>query len=208
MLGPRVSGNLGVSLRAIITVPFQQLNLIVTLQNNEPQDKPHPLFMLFAIPATIIILLTVFGNLLVLCFKARVGRTNTTLLVWNLGLTDFLVGVFVLPLGAVHLITRKWVFGRLLCRFWVAADVTFCTCSVVTICIISVDRYLAVTRPLRYKSVVTKCKVILVMIVIWVFSSSILLTTVRWHQPNCIDEVTKELMMTTSYTFSVYLFRG
>lgn len=93
---------------------------------------PFPLLFFFAVPATVIILLTIFGNLLVLCFKARVGRTNTTLLVWNLGLTDFLVGVFVLPMGAVHLITRKWLFGRLLCRIWVAADVTFCTCSVVS----------------------------------------------------------------------------
>jgi hypothetical protein len=99
-----------------------------------------------SVPAFIIILLTVFGNLLVLFFKARVGRTNTTLLVWNLGLTDFLVGLFVLPFGAIYLIQRKWIFGRLLCRIWViiflyfrlnsyffqvGADVTFCTCSVV-----------------------------------------------------------------------------
>lgn len=60
------------------------------------------------------------------------------------------------------------------------ADVTFCTCSVVTICIISVDRYLAVTRPLRYKSVVTKLKVIAVIVLIWTFSLGILLVTVRW----------------------------
>lgn len=60
----------------------------------------------------------------------------------------------------------------------------------VTICVISVDRYLAVTRPLRYKSVVTKFKVIMVMIMIWSFSSTILLTTVRWESsPNCADEV-------------------
>ncbi|KHJ98955.1 hypothetical protein OESDEN_01074 [Oesophagostomum dentatum] len=91
---------------------------------------PTPLIVLCCIPVFIIILLTVFGNLLVLFFKARVGRTNTTLLVWNLGLTDFLVGVIVLPLGAFHLAYRKWIFGRFLCRVWVAADVTFCTCSV------------------------------------------------------------------------------
>ena len=94
---------------------------------------PYFVLVLFAILAALIILLTVFGNLLVLCFKAKVGRTNTTLLVWNLGLTDFLVGLIVLPLGAIHLINQKWIFGRLLCRFWVAADVTFCTCSVVGI---------------------------------------------------------------------------
>ncbi|EYC01015.1 hypothetical protein Y032_0111g248 [Ancylostoma ceylanicum] len=149
---------------------------------------PTPLIVVCCIPVIIIILLTVFGNLLVLFFKARVGRTNTTLLVWNLGLTDFLVGIIVLPLGAFHLAYRKWIFGRFLCRVWVAADVTFCTCSVVTICVISVDRYLAVTRPLRYKSLVTKTKVILVMIIIWTFSSSILLTTVRWEQPQCYDD--------------------
>uniref|UniRef100_A0A7E4UXZ2 G_PROTEIN_RECEP_F1_2 domain-containing protein n=1 Tax=Panagrellus redivivus TaxID=6233 RepID=A0A7E4UXZ2_PANRE len=159
--------------------------------SDEPDDESHfpeLLNLLFALPVSVIILLTVFGNLLVLCFKARVGRTNTTLLVWNLGLTDFLVGVFVLPLGAIHHITRKWIFGRILCRFWVAADVTFCTCSVVTICVISVDRYLAVTRPLRYKSVVTKCKVICVMITIWIFSSSILLATIKWDQSKCVDD--------------------
>ncbi|KAI1721878.1 7 transmembrane receptor (rhodopsin family) domain-containing protein [Ditylenchus destructor] len=143
-------------------------------------DLPVPMVILLAIPATIIILMTVFGNLLVLCFKARVGRSNTTLLVWNLGLTDFLVGIIVLPLGAIHLLHRKWIFGRAMCRIWVAADVTFCTCSVVTICTISIDRYLAVTRPLKYKSVITKFKVVLAIIIIWLFSSTILLATVRW----------------------------
>ncbi|VDN35549.1 unnamed protein product [Gongylonema pulchrum] len=149
---------------------------------------PHFLAALFATVACIIFALTTFGNLLVLCFKARVGRTNTTLLVWNLGLTDFLVGIIVLPLGAVHVILREWHFSRSLCRLWVAADVTFCTCSVVTICVISVDRYLAVTRPLQYKTVVTKTKVIITIVSIWCFSLSVLLATVKWDQPpTCLN---------------------
>ena len=106
---------------------------------------PLPLIILFATAATIIFTLTTFGNLLVLCFKARVGRTNTTLLVWILGLTDFLVGVIVLPLGALHVILREWQFGRWLCRLWVAADVTFCTCSVV-----SYKYIIRLTSPLLY----------------------------------------------------------
>uniref|UniRef100_A0A7I4XSN3 G_PROTEIN_RECEP_F1_2 domain-containing protein n=1 Tax=Haemonchus contortus TaxID=6289 RepID=A0A7I4XSN3_HAECO len=165
-----------------------QLRRLAEYGGPQPLPLPTAVIIVCCIPMVIIILLTIFGNLLVLFFKARVGRTNTTLLVWNLGLTDFLVGLIVLPLGAFHLAYRKWIFGRFMCRVWVAADVTFCTCSVVTICVISVDRYLAVTRPLRYKSLVTKAKVIFVMIIIWMFSSSILLTTVRWEQPPCYDD--------------------
>lgn len=118
--------------KATITITV----LLTSFQQHILQQKtvpmPLPLIVLFATAAIIIFTLTTFGNLLVLCFKARVGRTNTTLLVWNLGLTDFLVGVIVLPLGALHVILREWQFGRWLCRLWVAADVTFCTCSVVS----------------------------------------------------------------------------
>ncbi|ETN75934.1 hypothetical protein NECAME_12033 [Necator americanus] len=162
MLDPLLFENYNMSDACIEqTDTYRFLFQLRRLAEYAPQARmlPTPLIVICCIPVIIIILLTVFGNLLVLFFKARVGP---------------------------H---RKWIFGRFLCRVWVAADVTFCTCSVVTICVISVDRYLAVTRPLRYKSLVTKTKVILVMIIIWTFSSSILLTTVRWEQPQCYDDV-------------------
>lgn len=146
----------------------------------EPQFS-YLLALLFGVPATLIIIITVFGNFLVLCFKAKVGKRQTMLLIWNLGLADFLVGVFVLPVGVSYVIGRKWPFSRLLCRIWVSCDVIFCTASIVTLCIISVDRYIGVTRPLRYKLIVTKTKVIISIIAIWVFSISILLATIRYH---------------------------
>ncbi|VDO29483.1 unnamed protein product [Haemonchus placei] len=110
-----------------------QLRRLAEYGGPQPLPLPTAVIIVCCIPMVIIILLTIFGNLLVLFFKARVGRTNTTLLVWNLGLTDFLVGLIVLPLGAFHLAYRKWIFGRFMCRVWVAADVTFCTCSVVSL---------------------------------------------------------------------------
>ncbi|KAL7074585.1 hypothetical protein ACQ4LE_006252, partial [Meloidogyne hapla] len=161
---------------------YNQTHIFSTIFSQKQQTKALPTFLIFllTIPSLLIISLTVFGNLLVLLFKARVGRKNTTLLVWNLGLTDFLVGLFVLPVGAIYLTQRKWIFGRLMCRIWVGADVTFCTCSVVTICVISVDRYFAVTKPLRYKSLVTTFKIVVVIVCIWIFSFGVLLCTVRW----------------------------
>lgn len=117
------------SIDSIQQVKFALDNPIVEDLKNS--NLPFSIIVLLAVPTSIIIFLTIFGNLLVLCFKAKVGRTNTTLLVWNLGLSDFLVGCIVLPLGAIHLFHRKWIFGRIFCRIWVATDVTFCTCSVV-----------------------------------------------------------------------------
>lgn len=124
-------------------------NMSSEINESEQQEFSYILAFAFGVPATFIIILTVFGNLLVLCFKARVGKTQTTFLVWNLGLADFLVGIFVLPLGVCYVIGRRWPFGRLMCRIWACCDVIFCTASIVTLCIISVDRYIGVTKPLR-----------------------------------------------------------
>lgn len=105
--------------------------------------------ILFGVPATIIILVTIIGNFMVLCFRARIGKSQTTLLIWNLGLADFFVGVFVLPIGVAYVIGQKWIFGRFVCKVWTSMDVVFCTASIVTLCFISLDRYIGVTRPLK-----------------------------------------------------------
>ena len=140
------------------------------------------------IPASIIILLTICGNMMVLCTKAQVGHRQTMLLVWNLGLADLLVGCVVLPMSICHLIMRRWVFGRLLCRIWICCDIIFVTASIVTICMISVDRYMAVTRPLKYKVAVTKNKVVTAIIIVWLSAIAIPLSTVQWTPPPCYNE--------------------
>uniref|UniRef100_A0A915MMJ8 G-protein coupled receptors family 1 profile domain-containing protein n=1 Tax=Meloidogyne javanica TaxID=6303 RepID=A0A915MMJ8_MELJA len=55
------------------------------------------------------------------------------------------VGLFVMPLAAVYVLEDRWIFGDILCRFWVTADLTLCTASILNLCAISVDRHLAVT---------------------------------------------------------------
>lgn len=143
--------------------------------------------VLFGIPASMIICVTVIGNLLVLCFKAKVGKRQTMLLIWNLGLADFLVGIFVLPIGVAYVIQRRWPFSRWLCKLWTSCDVVFCTASIVTLCVISVDRYIGVTRPLRYKMIVTKSRIAVAIVLIWVFSVLILLVTNRYSVVKCYD---------------------
>lgn len=45
---------------------------------------------------------------------------------------------------------NKWEFGRLFCELWISLDILLCTASILSLCAISIDRYLAITRPLAY----------------------------------------------------------
>ena len=47
-------------------------------------------------------------------------------------------------------LSKVWIFGDLWCSIWLAVDVWMCTASILNLCAISLDRYLAVTRPVSY----------------------------------------------------------
>jgi hypothetical protein len=53
--------------------------------------------------------------------------------------------------------------------------------STVTLCIISVDRFIGVTRPLQYNVIVTRAKLIVATAFVWATSMAILLCTMRWE---------------------------
>jgi hypothetical protein len=84
-------------------------------------------------------------------------RSPTHLLIANLAAADLLLGAVVLPLSAAReLAGGAWQFGRRLCAVWAAADVLCCTASILSLCGISVDRFVGVTRPLAYSGIITK----------------------------------------------------
>uniref|UniRef100_A0A915L1N6 G-protein coupled receptors family 1 profile domain-containing protein n=1 Tax=Romanomermis culicivorax TaxID=13658 RepID=A0A915L1N6_ROMCU len=43
-----------------------------------------------------------------------------------------------------------WIFGKIICIFFITADVCLCTASILNLLVISLDRYLAITQPLKY----------------------------------------------------------
>ncbi|XP_050678299.1 G-protein coupled receptor 52-like isoform X1 [Leptidea sinapis] len=71
----------------------------------------------------------------------------------SLSIADLLCGVFVVPLSVYPAITGRWMFGDLMCRLVGYLEVTLWSVSVYTFMWISVDRYLAVRKPLRYETV-------------------------------------------------------
>ncbi|KAK2492748.1 hypothetical protein MC885_008817 [Smutsia gigantea] len=126
---------------------------------NQTVDFPNPPSCSFAVRMVILYTvfgfgssLAIFGNLLVMTsvihFKQLHSPAN--FLIASLAHTDFLVGIIVMPFSLVRSVEGCWYFGARFCTLHSCCDVAFCYSSLLHLCFVSVDRYIAVTDPLVY----------------------------------------------------------
>ncbi|KAL7298827.1 hypothetical protein TKK_0008566 [Trichogramma kaykai] len=99
--------------------------------------------------------MVVVGNCLVIAavYHSIKLRNVTNMFIVSLAVADLMVGVAVLPFSATWEVFKVWIFGDIWCSIWLAVDVWMCTASILNLCAISLDRYLAVTRPVNYPQV-------------------------------------------------------
>ncbi|KAF2979699.1 hypothetical protein EK904_003055 [Melospiza melodia maxima] len=72
---------------------------------------------------------------------SRKLRQPSNYLIVSLALADLSVALAVMPFVSVtDLIGGEWIFGRLFCNVFIAMDVMCCTASIMTLCVISIDR--------------------------------------------------------------------
>lgn len=150
---------------------------------------------------------TVVGNLLVLLAVSLHPhlRGTTHYFVANLAGADLLLGATVLPFSASLEVVKHWAFGQLLCDAWAAMDVLCCTASILSLCVISVDRYIGVTRPLQHSTILNERRVGCIILGIWILSVTISIAPLfGWKQPPSDDPFTCEVTKQTGYVlFSV-----
>lgn len=66
----------------------------------------------------------------------------------------------------------RWLFGLLLCDFFVTSDVLMCTSSILHLCTISLERYIGIRYPLWTKNK-SKRVVLLKIVLVWTLSLAI-----------------------------------
>uniref|UniRef100_A0A671Q7Q7 5-hydroxytryptamine receptor 7 n=1 Tax=Sinocyclocheilus anshuiensis TaxID=1608454 RepID=A0A671Q7Q7_9TELE len=140
---------------------------------------------------TLLTFLTVCGNLLVVisvCFVKKLKQPSNYLIV-SLAVADLSVAVVVMPFVSItDLIGGQWIFGRVFCNVFIAMDVMCCTASIMTLCVISIDRYLGITKPLTYPVRQSgKCMAKIVLFV-WLLSASITLPPLFGWAQNVNDD--------------------
>ncbi|XP_076807132.1 D(2) dopamine receptor-like isoform X1 [Clavelina lepadiformis] len=115
------------------------------------QDLPLNWGALGIIP---IIILVAMGNVLVIMavILDRKLRSATNCFLTSLAVADLLVALTVMPPSLAMIINNYvWPFSEGLCGIWSMLDVFFSTSSILHLCMISLDRYMALARPFDHR---------------------------------------------------------
>ncbi|XP_002736401.2 histamine H3 receptor-like [Saccoglossus kowalevskii] len=130
-----------------------------------------PIWSVFILVSTlIVIILTTMGNVLVIVAFSREKklRSFSNFYILNLSMADLLIGSFAIPMCVPYVLLGKWVMGPALCKLWVMIDYTLCTSSLFSVVLITFDRYLSVTRAIKYRTQTTIKGTVMKMSLAWI----------------------------------------
>lgn len=157
-----------------------------TVLDGGSAERDSPARVLTGCFLALLILSTLLGNTLVCAAvtKFRHLRSKVTnFFVISLAVSDLLVAILVMPWKAISEIAGFWPFGSF-CNIWVAFDIMCSTASILNLCIISVDRYWAISSPFRYERKMTPRVAFVMISVAWTLSVLISFIPVQlnWHK--------------------------
>ncbi|XP_064523830.1 probable G-protein coupled receptor [Pseudopipra pipra] len=127
------------------------------------------------------------ANTVVLVVILKTPLFRKFIFVCHLCVVDLLSAIFLMPLG---IISSSSCFNRVIysiaeCKALIFLNICFISASILTIAIISVERYYYIVHPLRYEVKMTIRLAVAGVIFIWVKSALItILALVAWPQGN------------------------
>lgn len=118
--------------------------------------------------------LGVLGNvcLCVMVYKTRQLQTVSNYLIVHLALTDLLRIFTTISVSVIVIVKRTWVFGEVFCSVNGCYTLIFLVTSLMSVTLISINRYYLVVRPNQSKSVFSKRKTALMLGLLWILATT------------------------------------
>ncbi|XP_032888013.1 5-hydroxytryptamine receptor 2B isoform X1 [Amblyraja radiata] len=124
----------------------------------------------------LVIIPTIGGNILVILAvsleKKLQNATNYFLM--SLAVADMLVGLLVMPIALLNILfNSEWPLPCEICPIWISLDVLLSTASIMHLCAISLDRYIAIKKPIQHSRFNSRAKVLIKITIVWLISIGI-----------------------------------
>nr|XP_034989811.1 5-hydroxytryptamine receptor 2B isoform X1 [Zootoca vivipara] len=123
-----------------------------------------------------VIIPTIGGNILVILAVSLEKKLQyaTNYFLMSLAVADLLVGLFVMPIALLTIMFEiAWPLPRELCPVWLFLDVLFSTASIMHLCAISLDRYIAIKKPIQASQYNSRATTLIKITVVWLISIGI-----------------------------------
>ncbi|XP_072051620.1 histamine H2 receptor-like [Amphiura filiformis] len=160
-----------------IKTPFS-LTISSSTQNMQQEHYNAPLGLIIfkGIFMTAITLTNIFANSLCLVVLRRVRELNpvTKALMFNMTLSDLCIGIVICGPAIGTIVLDSWPYGEFMCTILSACSNVLFDTSILSLLILNLERYLAVTRSFEHPHLMTLPRAYAAIVLLWIFTIGII----------------------------------
>ncbi|KAK3090816.1 hypothetical protein FSP39_014913 [Pinctada imbricata] len=148
-------------------------NEVIKSPHGNQELLPFHITIIFILLYTLTTFLAIVGNITTIFVLAKGKRSKTDLrpFLLNLAIADLIMAIFCIPFTFSSELLKNWMFSEPMCPIVVFLQAVSVTASVSTNMAVGIDRFYAITYPLKAR--ITSSKYKIVITVIWIFAISL-----------------------------------
>ena len=163
-------------------------SLTTGTESREPTLLGTPASFISASLICLLIIAALVANIFVCLavYKQHSARRITRYFIINLCIADIFITVISMPVWLIFLLydgkSAAYLLGEAFVKIWSHVDILCGTASIVSLTTISIDRYIAVTRPYFFETFMTTKRAMQIIAGIWMYSMTVALLSIPWKK--------------------------